>query len=71
MAGYAPPYKIIVTRNNPLTKITIDQHDAIFGAARDGGWVGTAWRVDLARARKRTSATGASGPDRRMGEPRH
>jgi ABC-type phosphate transport system substrate-binding protein len=53
MAGYAPPYKIIVNKANPLTKITVDQLDAIFGAARDGGWVGTAWRVDLARGKEK------------------
>ncbi|MDD3180690.1 MAG: substrate-binding domain-containing protein, partial [Opitutaceae bacterium] len=52
MAGYAPPYKIIVNRDNPLAKITIDQLDGVFGAARDGGWVGTAWRVDLARGKE-------------------
>ncbi|MDB6128192.1 MAG: ABC-type phosphate transport system, substrate-binding protein, partial [Verrucomicrobia bacterium] len=53
MAGYAPPYRIIVNKDNPLTKITIDQLDAIFGAARDGGWVGTAWRIDLARGKEK------------------
>ncbi|SDR90019.1 substrate-binding domain-containing protein [Opitutus sp. GAS368] len=53
MTGYAPAYKIIVNKANPLTKITIDQLDAIFGAARDGGWVGTAWRIDLARGKEK------------------
>ena len=53
MAGYAPPYKIIVNKANPSTQITIDQLDGIFGAARDGGWVGTAWRVDLARGKEK------------------
>jgi ABC-type phosphate transport system substrate-binding protein len=52
MAGYAPPYKIIVNKANPLTQITVDQLDGIFGAARDGGWVGTAWRIDLARGKE-------------------
>ncbi|MDD3179063.1 MAG: substrate-binding domain-containing protein [Opitutaceae bacterium] len=53
MAGYAPAYKIIVNRDNPLAKITIDQLDGVFGAARDGGWVGTAWRIDLARGKEK------------------
>ncbi|MDB6115800.1 MAG: hypothetical protein JWQ62_2745, partial [Lacunisphaera sp.] len=53
MAGYAPAYRIIVNRDNPLTKITVDELDAIFGAARDGGWVGTAWRIDLARGKEK------------------
>ena len=57
MAGYAPPYKIIVNQANPLTKITIDQLDAVFGAARDGGWVGTAWRTDLARGKEKNIRT--------------
>jgi len=49
MGGYAPPYQIIVNPANPLQHLTLDQLDRIFGAARDGGWVGTAWRIDLAR----------------------
>ena len=53
MAGYAPPFRIIVNKANPLTKINLDQLDGIFGAARDGGWVGTAWRVDLARGKEK------------------
>ncbi len=51
LAGYAPPYRIIVNKANPLTRVTMDQLDGIFGAARDGGWVGTAWRIDLARGK--------------------
>ncbi|MFI5357281.1 MAG: PstS family phosphate ABC transporter substrate-binding protein [Opitutales bacterium] len=57
LVGYAPPYRIIVNRANPLTKITVDQLDAIFGAARDGGWVGTAWRTDLARGKEKNIRT--------------
>ena len=57
MRGYAPPFRIIVNKDNPLTKITVDQLDAIFGAARDGGWVGTAWRTDLARGKEKNIRT--------------
>ena len=57
MAGYAPAYRIIVHKDNPLTKITVDQLDEIFGAARDGGWVGTAWRTDLARGKDKNIRT--------------
>lgn len=52
LAGYAPPFRIIVNRDNPMTRVTMDELDAIFGAARDGGWVGTAWRTDLARGKE-------------------
>ncbi len=57
MAGYAPPFRIIVNKANPLTRVTLDQLDGIFGAARDGGWVGTAWRTDLARGKDRNLRT--------------
>ncbi len=57
LAGFAPAFRIIVNRANPLSRLTMEQLDAIFGAARDGGWVGTAWRTDLARGKEKNMRT--------------
>ena len=40
---------ILVNEENPITGLTLDQLDGIFGAARDGGWAGTNFRPDWAR----------------------
>jgi phosphate transport system substrate-binding protein len=40
---------IFVHRDNPISRLTIEQLDGIFGAARDGGYDGTTWRTDIAR----------------------
>jgi phosphate transport system substrate-binding protein len=41
---------IFVHKDNPISKLTIKQLDGIFGTARDGGYDGTTWRTDIARA---------------------
>jgi phosphate transport system substrate-binding protein len=40
---------IYVNKDNPLTGLSIEQLDGIFGAQRDGGYDGTTWRIDIAR----------------------
>lgn len=47
--GWAPAFGIFVNKDNPLSKMTMDQMDGVFGAARDGGWQGTSWHVEYAR----------------------
>jgi phosphate transport system substrate-binding protein len=49
VGGWDNSYTILVNENNPLKGITMEQLDGVFGAARDGGWVGTNWRPDFAR----------------------
>ena len=49
VAGWENATVILVNNDNPLKGITLKQLDGIFGAARDGGWVGTNFRPDLAR----------------------
>lgn len=49
VGGWDNSYTILVNEKNPLSSVTMAQLDGIFGAARDGGWVGTNWRPDLAR----------------------
>ena len=49
VGGWDNSFVILVNDANPLKGLTVKQLDGIFGAARDGGWVGTNWRPDLAR----------------------
>jgi phosphate transport system substrate-binding protein len=47
--GWANAIGIFVNKANPISKLTMNQLDGIFGAARTGGWVGTSWNPQLAR----------------------
>jgi len=47
--GWANAIGIFVHHTNPLGKITLQQLDAIFGAEREGGWVGLTWHPEFAR----------------------
>ena len=49
VSGWSNSFAILVNAQNPLSKITVDQLDGVFGAARDGGWIGTNWHTDHAR----------------------
>ena len=47
--GWADAMGIFVHRSNPLAQVTLPQLDAIFGAEREGGWVGLTWHPEFAR----------------------
>jgi phosphate transport system substrate-binding protein len=47
--GWQPGFGVVVPKDNPLTKISMQQLDGIFGAQRSGGWDGTSWRPEGAR----------------------
>ncbi|MDD3179827.1 MAG: substrate-binding domain-containing protein [Opitutaceae bacterium] len=47
--GWTPALAIYVHRDNPITRISVDELSRIFGAQRRGGWEGTRWRSNLAR----------------------
>ena len=49
VAGWENSTVILVNGENPITRLTLDQLDGIFGAARDGGWAGTNFRPNWAR----------------------
>ena len=55
--GWAPADTIVVNKENPITEITFDQLDGIFGAERDGGWDGTAWNAAVARGPEKNIRT--------------
>ena len=48
-SGSTPGPVFIVHKSNPLTGLTLDQLDGIYGAERTGGWRGTKWTTDAAR----------------------
>jgi phosphate transport system substrate-binding protein len=47
--GWNPGFGVVVHKDNPLDRITMEQLDGIFGAERMGGWEGTSWRPQWAR----------------------
>ena len=47
--GWQNNIVIIVNKDNPLAKMTMQQLDGVFGSVRDGGWVGTTWHPELTR----------------------
>jgi phosphate transport system substrate-binding protein len=49
VTGWQPGFGIVVHKDNPLSKITLEQLDGIFGSERTGGWVGTDWHPEFAR----------------------
>jgi phosphate transport system substrate-binding protein len=49
VTGWQPGYGIVVSKDNPLTCLSMQQLDGIFGAERLGGWEGTSWHPEWAR----------------------
>ncbi|MCW5548648.1 MAG: hypothetical protein KIT44_06760 [Opitutaceae bacterium] len=49
VTGWQNSLAIVVHKDNPLTRITMEELDGVFGSARAGGWVGTTWRPEFAR----------------------
>lgn len=49
VAGWENSIVILVNEKCPLKSITLAQLDGVFGAPREGGWVGTNFRPDYAR----------------------
>ena len=57
VGGWENSLTILVSEDNPLKCISMEQLDAVFGAARDGGWAGTNWRSDWARGPEKNIRT--------------
>jgi len=49
VSGWAPAIGIFVHQGNPLARITLKQIDGVFGAERDGAYIGTTWHPEFAR----------------------
>ena len=57
VSGWAPALAIFVHKDNPLTKLTVEQLDGIFGAERSGGWEGLTWHPEFARGPEKNIRT--------------
>ncbi len=55
--GSTPSPVFFVHKDNPLTGLTLEQLDGIFGAERTGGWKGTKWTTDAARGPEKNIRT--------------
>ncbi len=57
VTGWQPGFGIVVNKANPLTRLTMEQLDGIFGAERLGGWIGTSWHAEFARGPEKNIRT--------------
>jgi phosphate transport system substrate-binding protein len=66
VSGWQNTMAIIVHKDNPLSKITLEQLDGVFGSTRAGGWLGTQWHPEFARGPEKDVRTwdqlGVRGP---------
>lgn len=62
----SPAYAILVHRDNPITQLTLQELDRIFGAQRGGGWKALSWDTGVARGPEANIRTwgqlGVTGP---------
>jgi phosphate transport system substrate-binding protein len=47
--GWSPALAVVTNKDNPISQLTVQQLDGIFGAARSGGYQGTTWHIEAAR----------------------
>lgn len=57
VSGWTFALTPFIHKDNPLSKLTIEQLDGIFGAQRDGGWVGNNWDPSAARGPEKNIRT--------------
>src|SRR5260370_28548708 len=57
LPGWANTPVIIVNEKNPLSRVSMEQLDGIFGAERSGGWDGTVWHPEYARGPEKNIRT--------------
>lgn len=55
--GKSTALGIFVNRNNPLSRLTLEQLDGIYGDQRTGGWQGLEWVTQVARSAKENIRT--------------
>jgi phosphate transport system substrate-binding protein len=55
--GWNPGFGVVVHKDNPLDRITMEQLDGVFGAERLGGWAGTNWRPQWKRGPEKNIRT--------------
>lgn len=57
VAGWSYALGIFVNKDNPLTKLTVEQLDGIFGAERDGAFQNITWNTAAARGPEKNIRT--------------
>jgi len=57
VAGWTFALVPFVHKDNPISKLTLEQLDGIFGAQRDGGWIGNEWDPGAARGPEKNIRT--------------
>ena len=55
--GWTFALGIFVHQDTPLSRLTLEQLDGVFGAERSGGWDGLTWRPELARGPEKNIRT--------------
>jgi phosphate transport system substrate-binding protein len=55
--GWTFALGVFVNKDNPISQLTLEQLDGIFGAQRDGGWDGLEWKTSLARGPEKNIRT--------------
>jgi phosphate transport system substrate-binding protein len=55
--GWSEVMAIFVHKDNPIEQLTLEQLDGIFGAEREGGWIGTVWHAEFARGPEKNIRT--------------
>jgi phosphate transport system substrate-binding protein len=53
VSGWQNAMAFVVNKDNPLTKLTMEQLDGVFGSERAGGWEGFKWHPEWARGAER------------------
>jgi phosphate transport system substrate-binding protein len=57
ISGWQNTMAVVVHKDNPLAKITMEELDGVFGSQRVGGWDGFTWRNDWARGPEKNIRT--------------
>lgn len=52
VSGWNPAIGVFVNKKNPISKLSLQQLDGIFGAPRSGAWRALTWDESLARGRE-------------------
>src|SRR5258706_9832871 len=55
--GWTPPVGVYLNKDNPLSKLSLEQLDGIFGAERSGAWSDLTWNKSLARGPEKNIRT--------------
>ena len=57
VSGWNPPIGVYLNSGNPLTRLSLQQLDGIFGAERSGAWRDLSWDKSLARGPEKNIRT--------------